>query len=80
MFIYVYLYTNKTECMCKCIQPIYTYIYIQNIYTQKHKTNLNAHPYLNIPIVKKHIRDNVKINCNLLYQKKANSSSEQFNF
>ena len=56
------MYTHKTECMCKCIQPIYTYIYIQNIYTQKHKTNLNAHPYLNIPIVKKHTRDNVKIN------------------
>ena len=22
-------------------------------------TNLNAHPYLNIPILKKHIRDNI---------------------
>ena len=54
MSIYVYIYTHKTKCMYKCIQPIYTYIYIQNIYTQKHKTNLNAHPYLNIPIVKKH--------------------------
>ena len=43
-------------------------------YIQKHKTNLNAHPYLNIPIVKKHIKDNVKINCNLLCQKKVNSS------
>ena len=63
------MYTHKTTCMYKCIQPIY--IYIQNIYTQKHKTNLNADPYLNIPIVKKHKKDNVKINCNLLcHQKK----------
>ena len=45
-------------------------------YIQKHKTNLNAHPYLNIPIVKKHKKGNVKINCNLLYQKKINSSSD----
>ena len=44
------------------------YIYI---YTQKHITNLDAHPYLSIPIVKKHIKDNVKINCNLLCQKKS---------
>ena len=70
------MYTHKSKCMYKCIQPIYTYIYIQNIYTQKHKTNLNAHPYLNIPVVKKHIKDNVKINCNFLCQKKANSSSD----
>ena len=70
------MYKHKTKCMCKCMQPIYPYIYIQNIYTQKHKTNLNAHPYLNIPIVKKHIKDNVKINCNLLCQKKVNSSSD----
>ena len=70
------MHIHKIKCMYKCIQPIYTYIYIQNIYTQKHKTNLNAHPYLNIPIVKKHIRDNIKINCNLLCQKKANLSSD----
>ena len=70
------MYTHKTKCMYKCIQPICTYIYIRNIYTQKHKTNLNAHPYLNIPIVKKHKKGNVKINCNLLYQKKINSSSD----
>ena len=62
------MYTHKTKCMYKCIQPICTYMYIRNIYTQKHKTNLNAHPYLNIPIVKKHIRDNAKIKCNLLCQ------------
>ena len=68
------MYTHKTKCMYKYIQPIYTYIYIQ--YIQKHKTNLNAHPHLNIPIVKKHIKDNVKINCNLLCQKKVNSSSD----
>ena len=68
------MYTHKTKCMYKFIQPIYTYIYIQNIYTHKNKTNLNAHPYLNITIVKKHIKDNVKINCNLLCQKKVNSS------
>ena len=68
------MYTHKTKCMYKFIQPIYTYIYIQNIYTHKSKTNLNAHPYLNITIVKKHIKDNVKINCNLLCQKKVNSS------
>ena len=48
------MYTYETKCIYKCIQPIYTYIYIQNIYTQKDKTNLNAHSYLNIPIVKKH--------------------------
>ena len=64
------MYTHKTKYMYKCIQPIYIYIYIQNIYTQKRKTNLNAHPYLNICIVKK-IKDNVKINCNLLCQKKV---------
>ena len=57
--------------MYKCIQPIYTYIYIQNIYTQKHKANLNARAYLNIPIIKKLKKDNVKINCNLLCQKKS---------
>ena len=68
------MYTHKNKCMYKFIQPIYTYIYIQNIYTHKNKTNLNAHPYLNITIVKKHIKDNVKINCNLLCQKKVNSS------
>ena len=62
--------------MYKCIQPLHTYIYIQNIHTQKHKTNLNAHLYLNIPIVKKCIKDNVKINLNLLCQKKVNSSSD----
>ena len=45
------------------------------IYTQKHKTNLNAHPHLNIPIVKKH-KKNVKINCSLLCQKKINSFSD----
>ena len=50
------MYTHKTKCMRKCIQPINTYIYIQSICTQKHKTNLNAHPYLNIPIVKKYKR------------------------
>ena len=70
------MYTHKTKCMYKCIQPKYTYIYIQNIYTQKHKTDLKARPYLNIPVVKKHIKDNVKINCNFLCQKKANSSSD----
>ena len=69
MYINVYMYTHKTECMYKYIQPIFTYIYIQNIYREKHKTNLNTHPYLNIPIVKKHIKDNVKINCNLLSEK-----------
>ena len=57
------------------IQPIYTYIYIQNIYTET-LTNLNAHPCLNILIVKKHIGDNIKINCNLLCHKKANSCSD----
>ena len=30
------MYTLKTKCMYKCIKPINTYIYIQNIYTQKH--------------------------------------------
>ena len=70
------MYTHKTKCMYRCIQPICTYMYIQNMYTQKHKTYLNAHPYLNIPIVKKHKKGNVKINCNLLYQKKINSSSD----
>ena len=45
-------------------------MYIQNIYIQKHKTNLSSHPYLNNPIVKKHVKDNVKINCKLLTQKK----------
>ena len=57
---------------------IHIHIHTKYIYTetQKHKTNLNAHPYLNIPIVKKHIRDNVTINCNLLCQKKANLSSD----
>ena len=69
MYIYVYIYTHETKCMYKCIQPIYTYIYIQNIYTQEY--DLNAHPYLNIPIVKKYIKDNAKINCNLLCQKKS---------
>ena len=69
MYINVYMYTHKTKCMYKYIQPIFTYIYIQNIYREKHKTNLNTHPYLNIPIVKKHIKDNVKINCNLLSEK-----------
>ena len=59
------MHMHKTKCMYKCIQPIYTYIYIQNIYT-----NLYAHPCLNIPIIKKHIKDNIKINCNLLCQKK----------
>ena len=68
--------THKTKYMYKCIQPIYTYTYIKNTYTQKHITNLDAHPYLSIPIVKKHIKDNVKINCNLLCQKKVNSSSD----
>ena len=85
------MYTHKTKCMYKYIQPIQTYIYIQYIYIyiylyiyiyiylyiyiyiyiyiQKHKTNLNAHTYLNILIVKKHIKDNVKINCNLLSEK-----------
>ena len=58
------------------MQLIYTYIYLRNIYTQKQKTNLNAHPYLNIPIVKKHIKDNVKISCNFLCQKNVNSSSD----
>ena len=71
MYVYVYMYTHKTKFMYKCIQPIYTYIYIQNIYTQKHKANLNARAYLNIPIIKKHKKDNVKINCNLLCQKKS---------
>ena len=61
------MYTHKT---------ILTYTYKIYIYIQKHKTNLNSHPYLNIPIVKKHIKDNVKINCNLLCQKKVNSSSD----
>ena len=70
------MYTQKTKCMYKCMQPIYTYIYIEKIYIQKHKTNLSSHPYLNNPIVKKHIKDNVKINCNLLCQKKVNSSSD----
>ena len=69
MYINVCMYTHKTKCMYKYIQPIFTYIYIQNIYREKHKTNLNTHPYLNIPIVKKHIKDNVKINCNLLSEK-----------
>ena len=69
MDIDVYMYTHKTKCMYKYKQPIFTYIYIQNIYREKHKTNLNTHPYLNIPIVKKHIKDNVKINCNLLSEK-----------
>ena len=70
MYVYVYMYTHKTKYMYKCIQPIYTYIYIQTIYTQKHKTNLNAHPYLNIRIVKKHIKDNVKINAICYVRKK----------
>ena len=56
MYINVYMYTHKTKCMYKYIQPIFTYIYIQNIYREKHKTNLNTHPYLNIPIVKAHKR------------------------
>ena len=68
------MYTHKNKCMYKFIQPIYTYIYIQNIYAHKNKTNLNAHPFLNITIIKKHIKDNVKINCNLLCLKKVNSS------
>ena len=38
------MYTHKTKCMYKYIRPIYTYIYIQYIYIQKHKTNLNGHP------------------------------------
>ena len=71
MYVYVYMYTHKTKFMYKCIQPIYTYIYIRNIYTQKHKANLNARAYLNIPIIKKLKKDNVKINCNLLCQKKS---------
>ena len=54
---------------------IHIRIHTKCIYTET-LTNLNAHPYLNIPIVKKHIRDNIKINCNLLCQKKANSSSD----
>ena len=71
------MYTHKTKCRYKCIQPIHTYIYIQNMHTQKHKTNLNAHLIvMHIPIVKKHIKDNVKINFNLLCQKKVNSSSD----
>ena len=69
MYINVYMYTHKTKCIYKYIQSIFTYIDIQNIYREKHKTNLNTHPYLNIPIVKKHIKDNVKINCNLLSEK-----------
>ena len=36
MYIYVYMNLYKTKYMYKCIQPIYTYVYIQNIYTQKH--------------------------------------------
>ena len=68
------MYTHRTKCMYKGIQLIYTYM--QNIYTQKHKTNLNAHPYLNFPIVKKHKKDHVKINCTLLCQKKINLSSD----
>ena len=36
------MYTHKTKCMYKCIQAIYTYIYIQNIYAQNHKTNLKC--------------------------------------
>ena len=63
------MYTLKTKCMYKYIHPIFTYIYIQNIYREKHKTNLNTQPYLNIPIVKKHIKDNVKINYDLLSEK-----------
>ena len=85
--IYVHTHTHTTKCVYKCIQPIYTYIYKKiyiYIYIYKHKTNLNAHPYLNIPTVKKHIKDNVKINCNLVCQKKVNSSSDSnsliFNF
>ena len=65
------MYTHKTKYIYKHIEPLYTYVYIQNIYTQKHKANLNAHPYLNIPIVKKYIKDNAKIKCNLLCQKKS---------
>ena len=68
--------THKNKCMYKFIQPIYTYVYKQNIYAHKNKTNLNAHPFLNITVIKKHIKDNVKINCNLLCQKKVNSSSD----
>ena len=68
------MYSHKTKCMYKCIQPICTYIYIQNIHTQKHKSNLNVYPYLNIPIVKKQIKNNVKINGNLLGQEIVNSS------
>ena len=39
--IYIHIYT-------------YIYIYILYIYTQTY-THLNVHPYLNIPILKKHI-------------------------
>ena len=49
---------------------------LQNIHTQEHKTNLNTYSYLNIPIVNKQIKDNVKINCNLLGQEIVNSSSD----
>ena len=66
------MYTHKTKWINT--YSLYTHTYAYSI--QKHKTNLNAHPYLNIPIVKKHIKDNVKINCNLLCQKKVNSSSD----
>ena len=46
---------------------MHIHIHTKYIYTET-QTNLNAHPYLNNPVVKK------RINCSFLCQKEASSS------
>ena len=54
MYICTHTKLNVCKNTCSLYKHTYTYnvyIYIY-IYTLKHKTTLNAHPHLNIPIVK----------------------------
>ena len=68
--LYTYICTHTKLNVC-----INAYS-LQNIHTQEHKTNLNTYSYLNIPIVNNQIKNNVKINCNLLGQEIVNSSPD----
>ena len=64
IYAYIHIHThthNYIYVFIDAYTPIYTYIYIHihNIYIQT-STHLNAHPYLNIPILKKHVRYNIR--------------------
>ena len=61
------MHTHTKLNVCINAYNQYTHTYTYKLYTHRNIANLNAHPCLNIPIIKKHIRDNIKINCNLLF-------------